>query len=132
MGLERISAVMQGVHDNFQTDLFAPLISHSQQLTAKKDAQSVSHRVIADHLRSISFLIADGILPSNEGRGYVLRRIMRRALRHVHYLGAGSTHMTDLVPALIEIMGTAYPELVRAQCLIQSVLTKKVNAFSTF
>lgn len=129
MGLERISAVMQGVHDNFETDLFTPIISRSQQLAGAHDSHSVSHRVIADHLRSICFLIADGILPSNEGRGYVLRRIIRRALRHVHYLGSSCTHMTHLVPVLVEIMGIAYPELARAQRLIESVLTQEGERF---
>ncbi len=129
MGLERISAVMQGVHNNFETDLFVPLILESEALSNTKGSHTVSHRVIADHLRSVCFLIADGVLPSNEGRGYVVRRIIRRALRHVHYLGALCSHMTQLVPVFINHMGTVYPELVRAQCLIESVLTQESDRF---
>nr|WP_254514570.1 alanine--tRNA ligase [Novosphingobium sp. G106] len=123
MGLERISAVMQGVHDNYDTDTFKALIAASESLTGVKaegDTQA-SHRVIADHLRSTSFLLADGVLPSNEGRGYVLRRIMRRAMRHAHLLGAKDPLMHRLVPALIAEMGQAYPELGRAQPLIEEM-----------
>ena len=117
MGLERISAVLQGTHDNYETDLFKALIAASVDATgvAAKGEHKASHRVIADHLRATSFLIADGVLPSNEGRGYVLRRIMRRAMRHAHLLGAKDPLMHRLVPALVRQMGDAYPELTRAQ-----------------
>ncbi|MFN5903868.1 MAG: alanine--tRNA ligase, partial [Novosphingobium sp.] len=112
MGLERIAAVMQGVPDNYDTDTFKALIAASVGLTGVKAEgdQRASHRVIADHLRSTSFLLADGVLPSNEGRGYVLRRIMRRAMRHAHLLGAKEPLMHRLVPALVQEMGAAYPE----------------------
>ncbi|QLC52545.1 alanine--tRNA ligase [Bartonella alsatica] len=124
MGLERIAAVLQGVHDNYDIDLFRALISASQEITGVKAIGDfvVSHRVIADHLRSSAFLIADGVLPSNEGRGYVLRRIMRRAMRHAHLLGAKEPLMWRLLPALICEMGQAYPELVRAESLISEIL----------
>src|SRR6201996_5100403 len=124
MGLERVSAVLQGVHDNYDVDLFRHLIAASAELSgvAADGGHAVSHRVIADHLRSTSFLIADGVLPSNEGRGYVLRRIMRRAMRHAHLLGTKDPLMFRLVPALVAEMGTAYPELVRAQPLITETL----------
>jgi alanyl-tRNA synthetase len=131
MGLERISAVMQGVHDNYDTDTFKALIAASVGLTgvsAEGDTQA-SHRVIADHLRSTSFLLADGVLPSNEGRGYVLRRIMRRAMRHAHLLGAKEPLMHRLVPALIAEMGQAYPELGRAQPLIEETLQREEIQF---
>ncbi|GAA5102895.1 alanine--tRNA ligase [Bartonella acomydis] len=124
MGLERIAAILQGVHDNYDIDLFCALIAASEEITgieAKGDF-IVSHRVIADHLRSCAFLIADGVLPSNEGRGYVLRRIMRRAMRHAHLLGAKEPLMWRLFPALIREMGQAYPELVRAEALIVETL----------
>jgi alanyl-tRNA synthetase len=131
MGLERISAVMQGVHDNYDTDTFKALIAASENLTGVKaegDTQA-SHRVIADHLRSTSFLLADGVLPSNEGRGYVLRRIMRRAMRHAHLLGAKDPLMHRLVPALVAEMGQAYPELGRAQPLIEETLQREEIQF---
>ncbi|MBW8784465.1 MAG: alanine--tRNA ligase, partial [Novosphingobium sp.] len=123
MGLERIAAVLQGVHDNYDTDTFRALIAASESLTsvAARGEATASHRVIADHLRSVSFLLADGVLPSNEGRGYVLRRIMRRAMRHAHLLGAKEPLMHRLVPALVAEMGAAYPELGRAQPLIEEV-----------
>ncbi|WP_375622353.1 alanine--tRNA ligase [Bartonella sp. TT119HLJHH] len=124
MGLERIAAVLQGVHDNYDIDLFRALIAASEEITgieAKGDFIA-SHRVIADHLRSSAFLIADGVLPSNEGRGYVLRRIMRRAMRHAHLFGAKEPLMWRLLPALIREMGQAYPELVRAESLISEIL----------
>ncbi|WP_175868303.1 alanine--tRNA ligase [Bartonella gabonensis] len=124
MGLERIAAVLQGKHDNYDIDLFRALIGASEKITgveAKGDFIA-SHRVIADHLRSSAFLIADGVLPSNEGRGYVLRRIMRRAMRHAHLLGAKEPLMWQLLPALIREMGQAYPELVRAESLIAETL----------
>ena len=131
MGLERIAAVMQGVHDNYDTDTFKALIAASSSLTGVKaeGEHKASHRVIADHLRSTSFLMADGVLPSNEGRGYVLRRIMRRAMRHAHLLGASEPLMNRLVPALVTEMGQAYPELVRGQALIQEVLEREETQF---
>ncbi len=130
MGLERVAAVLQGVHDNYKTDTFRALIEASMGFAgaADEDAQS-SHRVIADHLRSTSFLIADGVLPSNEGRGYVLRRIMRRAMRHAHLLGISDPLMHRLVPSLVTEMGAAYPELVRGQALISEVLEREETQF---
>jgi alanyl-tRNA synthetase len=131
MGLERIAAVMQGVHDNYDTDTFKALIAASGELTRTAttgDAQA-SHRVIADHLRSAGFLVADGVLPANEGRGYVLRRIMRRAMRHAHLLGAADPLMHKLVPTLVSEMGAAYPELVRAQPLIEETLRLEETRF---
>ncbi len=131
MGLERVSAVMQGVHDNYDTDTFKALIAASESLTgveAVGDNQA-SHRVIADHLRSVSFLLADGVLPSNEGRGYVLRRIMRRAMRHAHLLGAKDPLLYRLVPALVAEMGQPYPELGRAQPLIEETLQREEIQF---
>jgi len=131
MGLERIAAVMQGEHDNYDIDTFKALIAASESLTGVKaeGEQRASHRVIADHLRSTSFLLADGVLPSNEGRGYVLRRIMRRAMRHAHLLGAKDPLMHRLVPALITEMGAAYPELGRAQPLIEETLQREEVQF---
>jgi alanyl-tRNA synthetase len=131
MGIERVAAVMQGVHDNYDTDTFKALIGASESLTgvAAEGDSKASHRVIADHLRSTSFLMADGVLPSNEGRGYVLRRIMRRAMRHAHLLGASEPLMHRLVPALVTEMGQAYPELVRGQALIQEVLEREETQF---
>ncbi len=131
MGLERIAAVMQGVHNNYDTDTFKALIGASVSLTgvAAEGDHTASHRVIADHLRSTSFLMADGVLPSNEGRGYVLRRIMRRAMRHAHLLGASEPLMHRLVPALVAEMGQAYPELVRGQALIEEVLEREESQF---
>jgi len=131
MGLERISSVLQGVHDVFDTDTFRSLITASGELTRTPTdgERKASHRVIADHLRSSGFLIADGVLPANEGRGYVLRRIMRRAMRHAHLLGADEPLMHRLVPALIAEMGAAYPELVRAQPLIEETLKLEETRF---
>ncbi|AXJ96378.1 MULTISPECIES: alanine--tRNA ligase [unclassified Sphingomonas] len=131
MGLERVAAVLQGVHDNYDTDTFKALIAASESLTAThaQGAQMASHRVIADHLRSAGFLVADGVLPANEGRGYVLRRIMRRAMRHAHLLGAKEPLMHRLVPALVAEMGAAYPELVRAQPLIEATLRQEETQF---
>ncbi|HEX3651999.1 MAG TPA: alanine--tRNA ligase [Rhizomicrobium sp.] len=124
MGLERIAAILQGVTDNYDTDLFRHLIAASAELSgaANSGEARFSHRVIADHLRASSFLIADGMLPSNEGRGYVLRRIMRRAMRHAHLIGAKEPLMYRLVPTLVAEMGTAYPELKRAEPLIGETL----------
>jgi alanyl-tRNA synthetase len=124
MGLERVGAVLQGKHDNYDTDLMRSLIEASADVTdgTPDGPGNVHHRVIADHLRSTSFLIADGVLPSNEGRGYVLRRIMRRAMRHAHLLGAQDPVMYRLVPALVAQMGRAFPELGRAQAVIEETL----------
>ncbi len=131
MGLERIAAVMQGEHENYNIDLFKNLIASSEELTSTKaeGEQQPSHRVIADHLRASSFLIADGVLPSNEGRGYVLRRIMRRAMRHASLLGAKDPLMHQLFPALKAEMGAAYPELVRAEALITETLLLEETRF---
>ncbi len=133
MGLERIGALLQGKHDNYDTDLMRSLIEASAHATsADPDGPGkVHHRVIADHLRSTSFLIADGVMPSNEGRGYVLRRIMRRAMRHAHMLGANDPVMHKLVPTLVRQMGGAYPELTRAQSLIEETLRLEETRFRT-
>lgn len=131
MGLERIAAVLQGTHDNYATDLFRAIIRVVADLT-NVDAdgpQKASHRVIADHLRASAFLIADGVLPSNEGRGYVLRRIMRRAMRHAELLGAREPLMWRLVPTLTREMGQAYPELHRAEALISETLKLEETRF---
>ncbi|MGJ3649564.1 alanine--tRNA ligase [Sphingomonas sp. GlSt437] len=131
MGLERVAAVLQGVHDNYDTDTFKALIAASGALTHTPTTgeTQASHRVIADHLRTSGFLVADGVLPANEGRGYVLRRIMRRAMRHAHLLGAKDPLMHRLVPALVAEMGAAYPELVRAQPLIEATLQQEETRF---
>ncbi len=130
MGLERLGAVLQGVHNNYDTDLFKTLIEASKDLTGNINPHQIqSHRVIADHLRASAFLIADGVLPSNEGRGYVLRRIMRRAMRHGHMLGAKDTLMWRLTSALVLAMGQAYPELCRAQNLIEQTLKTEEERF---
>ncbi|HEX5775517.1 MAG TPA: alanine--tRNA ligase, partial [Caulobacteraceae bacterium] len=131
MGLERIAAVMQGVHDNYDVDLFRSLIAASEEATGVRaeGERAPSHRVIADHLRSSSFLIADGVSPSNEGRGYVLRRIMRRAMRHAHLLGAEEPLMHRLAPTLVAGMGEAYPELHRAEPMIVETLRQEEERF---
>jgi alanyl-tRNA synthetase len=131
MGLERLAAVLQGVHDNYDTDTFKALIAESGALTGASTVgeNQASHRVIADHLRSAGFLVADGVLPANEGRGYVLRRIMRRAMRHAHLLGARDPLMHRMVPSLVAEMGAAYPELVRAQPLIEATLLQEETRF---
>jgi alanyl-tRNA synthetase len=131
MGLERVAAVLQGVHNNYEIDLFRALIRASVEATGvpAEGAALPSHRIIADHLRASSFLIADGVLPSNEGRGYVLRRIMRRAMRHAHLLGAADPLMHRLVPALVREMGQAYPELVRTEALIAETLKLEETRF---
>src|SRR6187431_2814081 len=131
MGLERIAAVLQGTHDNYSIDLFGAIILHVADLTGVEadGPRGVSHRVIADHLRASAFLIADGVLPSNEGRGYVLRRIMRRAMRHAELLGAQEPLMWKLVPVLTREMGQAYPELVRAEALISETLKLEETRF---
>ena len=128
MGIERIAALLQGVNDNFLTDTFQQIIRASQQLSGN-GRDLTSHKVIADHLRSSSFLIADGIIPSNEGRGYVLRRIMRRAMRHINQLGCRQSLLHQLAPILIEEMGLAYPELKRAAQTIISVLKLEEERF---
>ena len=131
MGLERFAAILQGVHDNYDTDTFRALIAASAEATGvpADGPHRVSHRVIADHLRSTSFLIADGVLPGNEGRGYVLRRIMRRAMRHLHMMGARDPVFYRLVPALVRQMGAAYPELPRAEALITETLRLEETRF---
>src|SRR5712675_365971 len=131
MGLERIAAVLQGKHDNYDIDLFRALILASAEASgvAPDGPHAVSHRVIADHLRAASFLIADGVLPSKEGRGYVLRRIMRRGMRHAHLLGTKDPLMHRLVPALVAEMGSAFPELVRAENLIEETLRLEETRF---
>ncbi|MDI3468246.1 MAG: Alanyl-tRNA synthetase [Pseudolabrys sp.] len=131
MGLERIAAVLQGTHDNYAIDLFRALIGAIAELTKvpADGPQKASHRVIADHLRASAFLIADGVLPSNEGRGYVLRRIMRRGMRHAELLGAREPLMWRLVPVLVREMGQAYPELVRAEALITETLKLEETRF---
>ena len=132
MGLERIAAILQGKHDNYDTDTFVALIHASAEATgvpADDPVFRASHRVVADHLRSSSFLMADGVLPSNEGRGYVLRRIMRRAMRHLHMMGARDPVFYKLVPALVRQMGVAYPELGRAEGLISETLRLEETRF---
>jgi len=131
MGLERVAALLQGKHDNYDIDLFRALIAASEEATGVKAEgdQRASHRVIADHLRASAFLIADGVLPSNEGRGYVLRRIMRRAMRHAQLLGARDPLMWKLLPALVGQMGRAYPELLRAEALISETLKLEETRF---
>ncbi len=133
MGLERIAAVLQGTHDNYETDLFRSLIAAIVEETnvAAEGEAKASNRVIADHLRASSFLIADGVMPSNEGRGYVLRRIMRRAMRHAELLGVKDPLMWKLVPALVREMGAAYPELNRAQPMITETLKLEETRFRT-
>ncbi|MFM8608831.1 MAG: alanine--tRNA ligase [Hyphomicrobiales bacterium] len=129
MGLERISALLQGTHDNYETDTMRALIRAVAEATAVDPKGQASHRVVADHLRATSFLIADGVLPSNEGRGYVLRRIMRRAMRHLQLLGAKEPLMYRLVPSLVREMGLAYPELGRAEALIEETLRLEETRF---
>ena len=131
MGIERVAALLQGTNDNYSTDLIRALIEASADATSSDPdgPGKTHHRVIADHLRSTSFLIADGVMPSNDGRGYVLRRIMRRAMRHAHMLGAKDPVMHRLVPALVRQMGQAYPELVRAQPLIEETLKLEETRF---
>ena len=130
MGLERMAAVIQGVHNNYDIDLFKTLIATAQELVGDNHPKNrQSYNVIADHLRASSFLIADGVLPSNEGRGYVLRRIMRRGMRQAHKLGSQDPLMYRLVPTLVSLMGEAYPELVRAQPLIQQILYQEEEKF---
>ncbi|QQG35946.1 MAG: alanine--tRNA ligase [Micavibrio aeruginosavorus] len=131
MGLERMSALMQGKYSNYDIDLLRSIIEHSADLTgvSPDGAMAPSHRVIADHLRCSAFLLADGVMPSNEGRGYVLRRIMRRGMRHAHLLGAQDPLMHRLFPTLMSMMGEAYPELIRAQALITETLKNEETRF---
>jgi len=131
MGLERISAVIQDVHDNYDIDLFQDIIGYTESILKVKPQEEAlfSYRVIADHLRSASFLIADGVMPSNEGRGYVLRRIMRRAMRHAHQLGARDPLMYKLLPKLVDLFGHAYPEIKRAEEFVSSILQQEEERF---
>ncbi len=129
MGLERIANILQGVGHNYKIDIFTKIIANSKAIIGEGDI--TSHRVIADHLRASSFLIADGLLPSNEGRGYVLRRIMRRAMRHIHQLGAKESCMYKLVPTLVDVMGGVYPELKDAEPLIMETLKNEEDRFRT-
>ena len=131
LGLERFAAILQGKHDNYDTDTFRALIVASAEATGQDPdgRYKISHRVIADHLRSSAFLMADGVLPSNEGRGYVLRRIMRRAMRHAHRMGARDPVLFRLVPALVRQMGAAYPELVRSERLVMETLELEETRF---
>ena len=131
MGLERVSAVVQGVHDNYDIDMFKEIIGYTESLLkVKAEGQALfSYRVIADHLRSSSFLIADGVMPSNEGRGYVLRRIMRRAMRHAHQLGAKDPLMYRVLPKLVDLFGQAYPEIKRAEEFVSSILEQEEERF---
>ena len=135
MGLERMCAVMQGVHNNYDTDLFKPIIEYTQNLiTDKNNVNTKNHnslKVLADHIRSTSFLIMDGVIPSNEGRGYVLRRIIRRAIRHGNQIGLLSPFFYKLVTPLIKIMGDIYPDLKKAQATIEFMLKKEEEQFSS-
>lgn len=133
MGLERMTAVLQHVNNNYDIDLFQEIINCTENiLKVKVEAEAkFSYRVVADHLRACSFLIADGVVPSNEGRGYVLRRIMRRAMRHAHMLGSKEPLMYQLLPKLVDLMGNAYPELKRAESVISSILEQEEIRFNT-
>jgi alanyl-tRNA synthetase len=130
-GLERVVSALQGIHNNFEIDLFKEIIKCSEELTSRKSEgeATFSHRVIADHLRAMSFLVADGVMPSNEGRGYVLRRIMRRAMRHAHQLGSQEPLMYRLLPKLVELMGYAYPSLKRAESFVGDILKQEEERF---
>jgi len=130
MGLERIAAVMQGVHNNYEIDLFQTLLKKAAEVIGESDTSNTSLRVIADHIRSCSFLVSDGVIPSNEGRGYVLRRIIRRAIRHGHSLGMKDAFFHKIVSALVSEMGEAYPELVTRQAQIEQVLAKEEDQFA--
>ncbi|OZA11140.1 MAG: alanine--tRNA ligase, partial [Hydrogenophilales bacterium 17-62-8] len=129
MGLERISAVMQHVHSNYEIDLFQALISAAARETQTTDLNNNSLKVIADHIRACSFLIVDGVIPGNEGRGYVLRRIIRRAIRHGYKLGARTAFFNRMVPDLVAVMGEAYPELTRAQTRVMDILRQEEERF---
>src|SRR5512133_1026318 len=130
MGLERIAAVMQGVHSNYDIDLFRNLISAAADVTGQKTVESPSLRVIADHIRACTFLVIDGVMPSNEGRGYVLRRIIRRAIRHGYQLGQTQPFFHRLVPVLVDQMGSAYPELVAGRDLAMRALKQEEERFA--
>ncbi len=130
MGLERLAVVMQGVHNNYDIDLFKAIVKKASELTGEKDQTNSSLRVIADHIRSCAFMIVDGVLPSNEGRGYVLRRIIRRAIRHGYKLGQSQPFFYQLVPTLVEQMGEAYPELVKAQAEVERALKLEEERFA--
>ena len=132
MGLERLAAVLQGVHGNYEIDLFRHLVSKAAELTGTSDLDNKSLRVIADHIRACSFLIVDGVLPSNEGRGYVLRRIIRRAVRHLWKLGTlgDGGYFWRLVGPLCEVMGNAYPELLEKRMLVERALKAEEAAFA--
>jgi len=130
MGLERLAAVMQHVHNNYEIDLFHNLITAIAKITKKKDLSNNSLRVIADHIRACSFLVVDGIIPSNEGRGYVLRRIIRRAIRHGHKLGMRDSFFYKIVPALVKEMADAFPELRKSQAIVEKVLKKEEQDFA--
>lgn len=130
MGLERIAAVLQGVASNYDIDLFKKLIAAAGQATGTRDLGASALKVIADHIRAAAFLIVDGVLPGNEGRGYVLRRIIRRALRHGHELGVNTPFFAKLVPTLVAEMGTAYPELTAGQAHVEKVLRAEEERFS--
>ena len=129
-GLERVSAVMQGVTNNYDIDMFVDLIREAARLLGTQELANPSLRVIADHIRACSFLIADGVVPSNEGRGYVLRRIARRAMRHGHKFGKSPTFFNELVPTLVKVMGEAFPELVEKQARVREVLLKEGEQFA--
>ncbi|MFN7633524.1 MAG: alanine--tRNA ligase-related protein, partial [Acetobacteraceae bacterium] len=131
MGLERFAAILQGKHDNYDTDTLRALILASAEATSTDPdgPHRISHRVVADHLRAGTFLMADGVLPSNEGRGYVLRRILRRAMRHAHMMGAKDPLLHRIVPALIRQMGAAYPEFQRAEALVTETLRLEETRF---
>jgi alanyl-tRNA synthetase len=131
MGLERIAALLQGTHDNYETDHFKKIIQSTSDIVKQKPDQKnlSSFRVIADHLRASSFLIAEGVLPSNEGRGYVLRRIMRRGMRHSHMLGSKKPIFANLFNTLLEEMSASYPELTRAESLIKETLKMEEEKF---
>ena len=130
MGLERTAAVMQGVHSNYEIDLFKNIIHAAAALAGVTDASLSSLRVIADHIRACTFLIVDGVLPANEGRGYVLRRIIRRAIRHGYKLGISEPFFYKLVGALVKEMGSAYPELVRGRLHAERVLKQEEERFA--
>ncbi len=130
MGLERLAAVMQKVHNNYDIDLFQAIVAKAAELTGEKDLTNSSLRVIADHIRSCAFMIVDGVLPSNEGRGYVLRRIIRRAIRHGYKLGQKDVFFYRLVPTLVEQMGEAYPELVKEQANVERALKLEEERFA--
>src|SRR5690606_17671302 len=130
MGLERIAAILQGVHSNYDTDLFRPLIAAAAAAVGSTDLTHTSLKVIADHIRSCAFLVCDGVIPSNEGRGYVLRRIIRRAIRHGHHLGMRQPFFHTLVAPLAQLMGEAYPELQQAQARVAEVLLGEEQQFA--